>query len=228
MIEYVQRIWAPAVPRWMPVIVDIMRPDDATYWHRRIQPSIRELPDRADRNWNWPLFRVAFPIAQRAAGHRCLALTISLANSAGRGVPAGMLLLIENYPWLAPRPWERLGERGPRKGSTFTWFLSAAPTARLRELGVSEPPPLGAVLIDTALVASMNLGHQGRMWLHATPIGGPRLLDFYLKRGLSRVNAGFRIPKALWPMAGQRSDGRHFYATSRIAKVLLNALNTQR
>jgi hypothetical protein len=47
-----------------------------------------------------------------AAWRRCLALKISLANSAGRGVAAGLLLLVEDYPWLAPRPWERLPAEG--------------------------------------------------------------------------------------------------------------------
>jgi hypothetical protein len=226
MTEYPQKAWCRTSKQWVPIEIDYMRVEDAEYWHANIQPAI-DKTDRADRLWDWEVWRGMLPFAQSLVGRRCLALTIHVQTEHQRGMPAGMLLLIESYPWLAPRPWDRFRRRLRRQRSTFTWFLSSAPHSRLRELGVPEPPQLGAVLIDTALVASVNHGHEGRMWLHAAPDGGQKLFDFYdLECGLGHVNPGFRVPSITHPVYGLPSDGRHFFATHRIAKKRLSALNS--
>jgi hypothetical protein len=47
-------------------------------------------------------------------------------------IPAGMLLLIEQYPWPV------VGAAVTR--SVFTWFLTSAPAEALAALSVPEPP----------------------------------------------------------------------------------------
>lgn len=234
MIDYLRRVWHPKASRWIDISVDAMRLEDAIFWHQYIQPRIRKigfeedkagLPrSRADHAWNWPTFLIAFAPAQRATGRRCQALTINIEGE-GRAIPAGMLLLIEDYPW-----WSRSTLAGRRGSSTFAWFLSSAPHAVLKEspLHIPEPPSLGHALIDIALVTSLNRGHKGRMWLHASPLGGQRLFDFYVKMGLRAIPEGVRVPSIRNPLAGIPSDGRYCYTDSKIAKSLTSALNTNR
>jgi len=132
-----------------------------------------------------------------------------------KAIPAAMILLIESHPWLLPTARKRQ--------STYTWFMAAAPKKVLQGLGVFATPSLGSILIDTALTTSMTLGYRGRMWLHADRRGGQRLFDYYSKKcNLLNVNAGFPLP------SGLLSDGRHFYATSKIAKHLVNGLKQSR
>jgi hypothetical protein len=230
MIEYLRRVLNPKTGRLTDIKVQDMRMEDATFWHQYIQPTIRAIsPSRADRMWNWPTFLTYLPRGQYLAGRRCRALTIHLEAS-NRAIPAGMLLLIESYPWWAPSPWRRLAfwRTNTYVRCSFTWFLSTAPRDTLIDLGVPEPPSLGRVLIDTALVTSVALGHGGRMWLHASPIGGERLSDFYRTAGLAAIQVGQRVPHLKNPLAGVPSDGRHFYADPPIAKRLTEALNTLR
>jgi len=106
---------------------------------------------------------------------------------------------------------------------------ASAPRSALKALGVSKTPSLMRVLVDTALVTSMALGHKGRMWLHAAPEGGDLLFDFYKNRcKLQHVQKGTRIPKMPRPFMGVPSDGRHFFTTPRLARELINELQENR
>ncbi len=78
----------------------------------------------------------------------CRALTIHL-QARDQAIPAGMLLLIESYPWWSPSPWRRpiLWRQDVRPRSTFTWFLNAAPRASPTTFGIPEPPVPGTSVI---------------------------------------------------------------------------------
>jgi hypothetical protein len=126
-----------------------------------------------------------------------------------------MLLLIERYPWLIS------GASVNR--SVFTWFLTSAPSEALTTLSVPDPPSLGRILIDTALVTSLALGLEGQMWLHAAPAGGERLAHFYgTICHMSALPAGSPLP------GGRSSDGRFYYATASLANQLVRALKLVR
>lgn len=235
-LEYAKRVWNPSSSKWVEIAIVHMTPEHAQYWDAVIQPAIRAIgdhersegkkPSRADHNWRWTRIRVLLPLAQSLFKRRCRALTVLLQRDLvlpeawegspkledkPKAIPAAMVLLIESYPWLFPTARERQ--------STFTWFMAAAPKKVLQGLGVFETPPLGSILIDTALVTSMTLGHRGCMWLHAARRGGQRLFDYYSKKCyLFNVSDGFPLPN------GSISDGRHFYASSKIAKQLINGL----
>jgi len=241
LLKYAKRVWDSSSSTWVEIAIVHMTPEHAQYWDAVIQPAIRTIgnqerregkkPSRADHNWHWTRIRVLLPLAQSLIKRRCRALTILLRRDriwqepweAGppkpedepKAIPAAMVLLIESYPWLLPTARKRQ--------STFTWFMAAAPKKVLQGLGVFATPSLGSILLDTALITSMALGYRGRMWLHANRRGGQRLFDYYSKKcNLLNVSDGFPLP------SGSLSDGRHFYATSKIAKQLVNGLKQNR
>jgi hypothetical protein len=216
-----------------------MSADDARFWERNIQPDIVRIADdeitqgkpltRSDFNWPWVSIRIGLPIAQRLAGRRCRALTVFLPDTLGNAVPAAMLFMIEEYPWLLQRARRFRSAFNFTKQSTFTWFLSSAPKSALRRLGVAKTPSLLRILIDAALATSVELELKGRMWLHAAPEGGDLLFDLYSKLcKLLHVRPGKRIPKLPRAFVGVPSDGRHFYATPSLAKQLINELQENR
>jgi len=198
---------------------------DALYWDATIQRDIildgikakrlgQPFP-RADFYWTWTGIRMLFPLAQLLQKRRCRGLTIFVRDDAGRGVPAGMMLLIEKYPW--PVPPAAIAQ------STFTWFIAAAPSASLISRGVADPPSLGRIMLDTALVSSKALGLDGQMWLHAAPSGGEKPIHFY--RTVCHMPS---LPRGAALPGGQLSDGRHFYAPVPLARRLIHALQLTR
>lgn len=224
-LTYARRAMNRNKTAWVDIRVAHMTRAHARFWDAYIQPDIRQQAanylrtrsgsPRADRHWRWTGMRTLFPMGQRLQGRRCRALAILVQNADGDAVPAGMLLLIENYPW--PVPGSAINK------SVFTWFLSSAPDATLRALAVPDPPSLGRILVDTALVASKSLGWDGQMWLHAAPSGGPQLAHFY-----GTICHMAALP-ANSPLPGRRrSDGRHFYVTVSLADQLINGLQMTR
>lgn len=224
-LTYARRALNRAKTAWIDIKVDHMSLADALYWDATMQRDIvteglnaRRLgkpPPRADFYWTWSGIRMLFPLAQVLKKRRCRALTIFVQDSKGRAVPAGMMLLIERYPWPLSAT--------PALESVFTWFIASAPAESLGKRGVPDPPSLGRIMIDAALVTSQAIGLRGRMWLHAAPAGGNGLTHFYgTICQMQALPVGFALP------GDQLSDGRHFYATSVLAKQLIDALQLAR
>ena len=225
ILQYARRALNHQKNAWVDIKVDHMRLADALYWDATIQRDIvleglREkrhgnpLP-RADFYWTWAGIRLLFPLAQWLKHRRCRGLTLFARDDQGRGVPAGMMLLIERYPW--PLADAALPD------STFTWFIASAPKASLMRRGVADPPSLGRIMVDSALVTSFALGLEGQMWLHAAPGGGAGLARLYG----SICHMPNLAPGTVLP-GGKLSDGRHFYATAPLAKQLTDALQLAR
>jgi hypothetical protein len=157
----------------------------------------------------------ASPVDATATRETLPGIVCSCAELGGYAVPAGMLLLIEQYPWPVA------GAAVTR--SVFTWFLTSAPAEALVSLSVPEPRSLGRILIDTALVTSKALGLDGQMWLHAAPGGGARLAHFYgTICHMPAFPVGMALPRR------RRSDGRYFYAIRSLANQLVQALKLVR
>jgi hypothetical protein len=225
VLGYARRALNHAKNAWIDIKVDHMSLSDALYWDATIQRDIvaeglrakgRGQPaPRADFFWSWAGIRLLFPLAQLLKRRRCRGLTIFVRDSAGRGVPAGMMLLIERYPW--PLPEDSIRQ------STFTWFIASAPPLSLRNRGVADPPSLGRIMVDAAMVASHALGLKGQMWLHAAPAGGPGLVRLYgTICQMSSLPLGWVLP------GGGVSDGRHYYAGAPLAQRLMDALQLSR
>ena len=107
----------------------------------------------------------------------------------------------------------------------FVWFMCAADEGVLKNhFSMSNPPKLGRVLLDNAMVLSENLGLKGRIGLHATPAGGAALLALYSACGLLQLPKRARLP----PPIKQSNDGRYFYTDEATAAVLLANRDTAR
>lgn len=208
-----RKAYRPAGPQ--PIRTGIMSWQDAAFWDTHIQPYIVRAEEiRADRYWSWNVLRQVFPLSQRVKNRRCLALTTFVASRAGDAVPAAMHLFIERYPHL---------DAAVGRAATLVWFISAAPDEALLALDVAVPPSLGRICIDNAIVASMNLGMDGRIGLHCARAGGDELMEFYAK-GCRLINLpiGVKLP------ARKRNDGRYFIADEALAETLAQDFDAQR
>jgi hypothetical protein len=127
-----------------------------------------------------------------------------------------MSILIDGYPYLDVRvPTE----------SYFVWFISAADSDVLKNhFGVSDPPSLGRILLDSPILLSQNAGFSGRIGLHAAVLGGARLVAFYVKSGLLNLPATAPLP----PSITRKNDGRFFYANEAVAEALAEQLDVLR
>lgn len=188
----------------VPIRVSLMTTRHTVFWDARIQPSIAATPGRADRLWNWTLFRTFLPLAQRLRARRAIGYCVLVRNSAGQAIPAAMSLLIETYPHLDTR-------KSPAE-ATFAWFLASAPDSALVPLGVFPTPKLGATCLDIAITASANAAHDGRIGLHAAL---PDLVPFYLGSGLIRLPTAVPLPVA------RTNDGLFFYTDEPCAAMLV-------
>ena len=201
-----------------PIKTALMEMRHTRFWDLRVQPSILLMSERADRYWVWTTLRGLFPLAQLRKGYRCIGYTILVQTDLGKAIPAGMILLIEAYPYLDAADL-------PTRQSIFLWFLTSAPDSVLRRLGVAEPPSLGKVLVDIGMAASANLGFKGEIGLHAAASGKIDLLDFYgnpRKVGLRHLSMSASLAVT------RKNDGRFFVADEKLAQGLLVARDAQR
>ena len=195
----------------VPIRVALMQSRDASFWHARVQPIIRASTEvRADKKWDWRIFRRVLPLSQRLQRRRCLALTTFAENANGDAVPVAMHLLIERYAHL-PDHAQR---------ATFIWFLCGMPKEGYSQFDIGGVPSMGRVCIDIALTASKYLGNFGRIGLHAAPAGGDRLRAFYENHcKLLNLDTSSPLP------ALHANDGGFFYTERELADLLLKDLD---
>ena len=189
--------------------VVLMTLDHAVFWDRVIQPRILRMSDRADRFWSWTFFRTILVLSQQARGRQGIGLVTMLRADNGKAIPAAMSMLIDPYFDFGSAPaWSR--------DSAFVWFLASAPAEILVSLGVSDPPSLGRVCLDNALVYSVNAGLLGKIGLHCAAAGGQRLFDFYEDKHLIPLPKGGKLP------IRRENDGRFFYTDAVSANRILS------
>lgn len=191
----------------VPIAIRPMTFAHAHIWHHYIQPHIRSDAARADRYWPWPLLHSVFPLAQRLKGFRCTGMTTLVPNQYGDAVPVAMNLFIERYPHLPA---------GTDKEAVFIWFICTAPTNALIAMNVQSQPSLGRVCLDTAMVASNNLGLEGRIGLYSAQAGGPRLITYYRKKCKL-----IQIPGTDAVSVKRANDGHFFYTDEERAALLI-------
>lgn len=202
--------------RRVDIRVTHMVASDALWWDTRLGPKHASMLNRADRYWSWSALLPLCHLVQRAKGRYCRPLVFWARADSGRFLRVGMLIVIEAYPYLdVEHPAE----------SHFVWFMSGADAGVLTaEFGMSNPPVLGRVLLDSAIVLSQNAGLAGRIGLHAAAAGGHGLLTVYDRLGLIRLPATATLP----PSVRQPNDGRFFYADEPVAEMLATALDASR
>lgn len=190
--------------------------NDAAWWDARFGPKHARLRSRADRFWTWSVLLPMCHLIQLAKRRHCRALVIWARNDAGRFLRVGMSIIIEGYPFL---------DVTRRVDSNFVWFISAADAKLLQaEFNMSEPPALGRVLLDNAIVLGQNAGVAGRIGLHAAAAGGRPLVNLYLGCGLTRLPVAAALP----PGVTRANDGRFFVADEAQAERLAAMLDPSR
>jgi hypothetical protein len=202
--------------RSVDVRITDMTAGDALWWDTNLGPRHARIATRADRKWRWSVLLPMSHLVQLAKRRFCRPLVIWAKADNGQFMRAGMSILIEQYPHLDVRtPGD----------SYFVWFISAADSDVLSaHFGVSDPPALGRVLLDNAIVLSQNAGLSGRMGMHAAVAGGPDLLTVYSKCGLLRLPEAAPLPKSI----RRKNDGRFFYADEPVANALTALLDYAR
>ncbi len=202
--------------RRVDIRVTDMTARDAFWWDARLGPTHAQMASRTDRFWSWSVLLPLCHLIQRTKRRYCRPLVIWARTDKGRFLRVGLSILIEAYPYLDV---ERPGE------SHFVWFMSAADPRVLRsEFGMSQPPALGRLLLDNAIVLSQNAGLGGRIGLHAATAGGEELLTVYERCGLLRLPAAKPLP----PPIRRGNDGRFFYTDEGLAESLAAALDPSR
>lgn len=200
----------------VPVRVTDMTARDAAWWDTRFGPHHLRIADRADRFWAWSVLLPACHLVQLFKRRYCRPLVIWARADSQRFMRVGMSIIIEQYPHL---------DVADSSDAHFVWFMCAADEGVLKShFSMSNPPTLGRVLLDNAMVLSENLGLKGRIGLHATPAGGAALLALYSACGLLQLPKRARLP----PPIKQSNDGRYFYTDEATAAVLLSNRDTDR
>jgi hypothetical protein len=202
--------------RLVDIRITLMTGGDALWWDARLGPWHARIASRADRLWSWSVLLPMCHLVQLAKRRFCRPLVIWARADNGQFVRAGMSILIEQYPYL---------DVSAPNESHFVWFISAADSGVLSSrYGVSDPPALGRVLLDNAIVLSQNAGLSGRMGLHAAAAGGAGLLTVYVKCGLLQLPATAPLPTSI----RRKNDGRFFYADQSVAEALAALLDPSR
>jgi hypothetical protein len=173
------------------------------------QPFITGDLSRADHDWNWN--RIT-PITFGLGGRRrprmfqlCLAVD---------DFPLAMMSLLANERWIGDQS----------QSAVYLWYLAAAPAKAVEQRGA--PKLLTAAKLDVAVSVSLNGATQGRLWLHAAPEGGEKLLGWYDRQGLERVPIEATLPGPI--VLGRSNDGRYFRLTPTIAEVVSSGMNVYR
>ena len=205
--------------------VSRMRPEHAIWWQSHVQPVIDEMPERADRGWNW-LVHVPFTtLAGKVLRQRPAGFTVGIVGEDPDApfVPCIMVQLLGRF---------RLRSKSVRR-SAYLWYLSSAPEAALLDIPdhpltpETVPKRLGTIGLDVAVTHSFNRGRRGRVALYADEDGGPQLMEWYLKRGMETLAPGQRLPRSIRRMV-KPSDGRYCYYTDQGALEASVALDDLR
>ncbi len=202
--------------RSVDIRVTDMVANDAAWWDARLGPKHALIQSRADRLWSWSVLLPMCHLVQLVMRRQCRSLVIWARDDRRRFLRVGMSICIESYPYLdATRSLE----------SNFVWFVSAADPALLQsDFNMSQPPALGRVLLDNAIILSQNAGLEGRIGLHAAAAGGRALMNIYSACGLTRLSASATLP----PGVRRKNDGRFFFADEVRAERMAAMLDASR
>ena len=181
-----------------------MTKDHAEYWDEHVQPRIdRDHPERADQAWDWPVIWRFIRWLGKGLRQEPMTLTLDVELSDGRLIPCGMFAGMLSYPFPVR----------PDAKSCFVWFMTAAPPEVLPKLlgcsAADAPRRLTRFCLDIGLTLSFRRGHDGRVWLHASPAGA-RLPAWYEEQGMANLMQQVKLP--FGPRALLKpNDGRYFY-----------------
>lgn len=155
-------------------------------------PHIATDPTRTDRAWDW---RRRIPLIAFGGGFARRPRLFQLHTDPG-DFPLGMIALLENE--------RAIGDEA--SSAVFVWYLAGAPEAAVQAHG--NPRAITTAVLDIAIQVGLHGQADGRLWLHADPGGGDRLLDWYQAKGLEMVPQDTTLPGPA--IVGRPNDGRYF------------------
>ena len=206
----------------IPLHISKMTLKQVRWWQAEIQPVIDELPNRADKYWNWVLIAASTNVIGRLFTRKPTGISIGI-KIGQNFVPVALLQLVSKFPYL----------KNPEQKSAFIWYLSVAPKEALLQLEGIEikedllPKRLGSIALDTAVVYAMNHRYKGRTALHADEEGGDQLLDWYIARGMQifpkNDDLDIGIRSIIVP-----NDGRYCYYSEEGAREEIKEFNPLR
>lgn len=198
------------------VIVSLADFSDGWHWDREIRPVLmKQFPGRT--NYRWSGIIGAMPYLRKVAfgleSSDVYALGLFVRTPDDVEVLAGLTLLAEGVVF----------PNAPSEKCVYVWFLQAAPEEYLRAKGLTLIPKVGEVLLDSAIVSSMEAGLGGRVLLHAAPSGGSALMDVYGNFGLHQVDKSKKVAirSSDNPLRCVHNDGRFFYADEPTAEYIV-------
>jgi len=119
------------------------------------------------------------------------------------GTPLGMMLIAKDYKTNALE-----------ESSGFVWYLQGGSKDYLDSIGMDKKEfdvSIGAALLDTASVKSLEAGKSGHVLLHADPSGGDGLLKYYEKQDYKQVGQENHSNITGVGAFGRENDGRYFH-----------------
>jgi hypothetical protein len=193
-----------------------MQARDALWWDRRMGPHHVKIPHRADRFWPWTALLPMCHLTQLAQRRACRPLVIWAQADNGRFVRAAMAIMIERYPHL---------DIHDPADAYFIWFMAAADKhVLINHFAVLNPPDLGSVLLDNAMILSANDLLHGRIGLHSDQAGGQWLRDWYAAKRLLEIPESQPFPRNVRRV----NKGGFFYTTPLVAEDSIRRLNSYR
>ncbi|WP_232631434.1 hypothetical protein [Methylobacterium sp. Leaf118] len=124
-----------------------------------------------------------------------------------------MIALLANERWF--EDWSQ--------PATYLWYLSTAPAEILEFKGAQGaaiiPRQIGRMAFDVALTVALEAMGRGRLWLHADPAGGDRLVRWSTQMVGMRTIDPAQHPKLPGSTltGGRRNDGRYLYLDAQAA-----------
>jgi hypothetical protein len=204
----------------VPTAVRICDSEEARRWDAEIQPRIALDKKRADANWLWyrnyTWCRTIENLLKRDVVYAQYLLngTDPITKTGGVLIPAGQAIYSLGYPFPGDK----------NKKCVFIWFLTATPKDILEEHQLPKVKMLNP-LLDLAVQISVFTGHEGRIALHADPMGGERLIRSYLKVGLQNIDKSVKIGPLMSP---RQNDGRYFKMSEEQALAFADNFNEYR
>lgn len=187
----------------------------AKAWDTTIQLPHIKTTSRIDAGWRWSTLYLRSAVLELIAGRRLAYLQLVAPTPAGFEFPLGQVLISDGFPYPP-------NEAQP---CAFLWYLAGAPTPALQAAGVAQHKAVFAALVDMTIQLSALSGYDGRICLHASPLGTLQqrrdLMERYTALGL-KLWAGGKIGRF------RPNDGRYFYANESSAELLSSNLDAFR
>ncbi len=210
-----------------PIEITVPTRKERTIWQRISDDMNKDTPDATAASWMWnkhfSLSGVKDAIENRNLKALELNVGIPAVEKLGKilgqepeflqlsteGKPLGMMLIAKNFK-----------NHVTEDSTGFVWYFQGFEKDYLKKTYNIDKNEfdiqIGEALLDAAKVKSLEAGKGGNTLLHADPSGGDNLLNYYAKRGFTRIDNGDESLNKI--SKGRKNDGRYFNADANTAQ----------